>query len=150
MGIRKTRLIALAVALLVVGTVGGALMTGPTKATDVPTAAQPTREDSYSTLLRASRGGEVRSVLLDAGTATAEVAYRDGTSADVQLPTDNTALLDELAASGAYVAIDGHAPAVEASGGGSSTLHALLPTLLLVVLLGGCFWWIRRRANAMN
>jgi hypothetical protein len=65
------------------------------------------REDSYSGLVEQMEKRGAHSVVVDAGTSKAKAVYDDGRYVEIALPADHGALLRQLAASGADVAIEG-------------------------------------------
>jgi cell division protease FtsH len=120
------------------------------KQTEPPTKQPQQAEkahDSYSDLLRAATDGDVRSLIVDAGTSKANVLYADGRLADVVLPPDNSGLLAQLAADGAHVRIEGSPPGAR-SDGETSLLRAILPTLLVIGLVALVVIALRRRAGS--
>ena len=98
-------------------------------------------DDSYSDLLAAAGKGDVVSLTLDARTNKADVVYRDAPEADVTLPPDNSALLSQLARTGAQVDIKG-----QPGDKPQSLFSALLPTLVLFALILAVIVFMRRRA----
>jgi cell division protease FtsH len=135
-------------ALFIGATVAAAAMFGATSPERQSATAVPKAEkghDSYSDLLRATRAGDVRSLIVNASNGKADVVYADGRLADVVLPPDNGELLGRLAEGGAHVRIKG----TPAGGPGEHTsiLAAVLPSLIIVGVIVLVIAIMRRRAS---